>query len=168
MSRERAFTLVELLVTLSAGSAMMVMAISTVHQAMQFSTLCRDRADAGRSMARLAEQLRYDVHRAEKATVDSEQSVTIRLPDGSTVTYKINGNRVTREQPLASGETWREVYRFSEKQRGKFSAMDDPKRVMAVIEFDAGLKNFEPRIDRQIAVVVGRMRRCESTGAATP
>ena len=45
MSKREAFTLVELTVTMSAGSAMMILAIGLLHQSMSLATVARQRAD---------------------------------------------------------------------------------------------------------------------------
>ena len=44
-SHRYAFTLVELCVTMSAGSAMMILAIGLLHQSMSLATVARHRAD---------------------------------------------------------------------------------------------------------------------------
>ena len=57
--KTRAFTLVELCVTMSAGSAMMILAISMLHQSMSLATVSRQRADHQRSLDRLAGELTH-------------------------------------------------------------------------------------------------------------
>ena len=56
MNRRKAFTLVEMLMTMTMGSSLMLLAIGLVHQSMSMSKLAKIRGEHDRSLARLAER----------------------------------------------------------------------------------------------------------------
>ena len=167
MSKREAFTLVELTVTMSAGSAMMILAIGLLHQSMSLATVARQRADHQRASDRLAGEFRRDVHRAVRCTVDAQDAIKLIMPDDNVVTYKTEVNHVTRQQALDDGRARREVYEFNDSSTAKFESLQQPSRaVLTVIHRSAGGR-VKPRVDRKVAAVLGRLTRHEQA-EATP
>lgn len=109
------FSLVELIVTMTAGAIVFGLSISAVERTMKLSKDASARAEHQLTVARLGRQLRSDVHAANGFHSITENS-TIRLEmvsdQSPTVTYKITGSTVTRESTqkgstIVSRETFR-------------------------------------------------------------
>ncbi|MFK8113267.1 MAG: type II secretion system protein J [Rubripirellula sp.] len=164
-----AFTLVELLVTMTAGSAMMILAIGMVHQAMSINSMSRQQADQARARSRLGTDFRQDVHLAKNSIVESDQRVTLVRVDETRVTYIADGNQVTREQVLSEDQTRREGYSFSDESTVMFKSLGSPNRTVLTIlrTIPVSSKHSETRIDCQVAPVVGRRLMCE-VGESSP
>ena len=167
MSKREAFTLVELTVTMSAGSAMMILAIGLLHQSMSLATVARQRADHQRASDRLAGEFRRDVHRAVRCTVDGQDTIELIMPDNDVVTYKAEDNHVTRQQPLDDGLSRREAFELNDSSIAKFKSVEQPARaVLTVIHRSRG-GIVKPRVDRKVAAVLGRLTQHEQA-EATP
>ena len=85
MTRRNGSTLVELVLSMSAGSAIMLLAISLVHQTMTLTEKSRHRSDNNRTLDQLAHHFRRDVHLAAEINVDANDTLSIKSTDGSQV-----------------------------------------------------------------------------------
>jgi len=112
MKRRNGTTLVELAISMSAGSAILFLAIALVHQTMTIERQSRDRADHSRTRSRLATRFRNDVHEAieaqQTATESETEGTVVRLTltndDGSSIVYSSGEHKVTRTLVAASHE----------------------------------------------------------------
>ena len=165
MNQRKAFTLIELTVTMSAGSAMMIMAIGMLHQSMSLATSARERADHQRTLDRLASEFRFDVHRAAKYKIDAEGKVELAMPDEGFVSYQANENHVTRVQPLADGRNRRETFDLNDSSLVVFESLPQPDRVVLTVIHQPANGTRQPRVDRRVAAVVGRLVQSEQVEA---
>ncbi len=101
MNDRQAFTLTELLITMSAGSTLMMLAVGLVHQSMHLTTAARGRADEHRAISKLANQFRQDVHWADEVVVESAETVRLSIRSVGEVTYDCQASECVR---LAPGE----------------------------------------------------------------
>jgi prepilin-type N-terminal cleavage/methylation domain-containing protein len=130
----RAFTLVELLITMAAGSALMLLAVGLVHQTMHLTSVARGRADEHRAISRLAAQFRHDVHRADDVFIESAQTVRIRSGEFGEVTYIVKPQgcvRVASGQPAERSGPERYAHESFALQPGGgvyWELMDQPRR----------------------------------------
>lgn len=152
-----AFTLIELSITMAAGGTLMLLAIGLVHQTMSLSSMGRRQADHQRTTTRLATQFRHDVHRAKQSTVESPSGLQLILAGDNRVSYRAQGNRLTRLQPLEDGTTRRDVFTLHEHSSVAFRALDEPSRVELTILRYAPLTDAQPRPDRGIQALLGRL-----------
>lgn len=157
MNNRRAFTLIELTVTMSAGSVMMILAIGMLHQSMSLATIARQRADHQRSLDRLAGEFRRDVHRAVRINVDTQDEIELILSDQKVVTYTAQGNQVTRQQPLADGRIRREAFEFHDSSTATFETLKQPARAQLTVVHQSAGGLAKPRVDRKVAAVLGRL-----------
>ena len=102
-------TLIEVAISLPLFTALLVLAISGVHQVMQVSRLAKDRGQAAYGLARLEQSLRSDVHQAESALVDQDEksgllSLKLSLPDENHIVYRVRSTRIDREHVDESGK----------------------------------------------------------------
>ena len=144
----RAFTLVELVVVMSAGSVVMMLAIGSVHQAMALSAESRQRADHQRVAVRLASEFRQDVHRAVNAS-ESLQRVLLTMSDQSIVKYESKGNRVVRSVTRAEVTTYQDIFELRESCQSSLETIENPERVVLVVSNELG------KIERRIVAVSG-------------
>ncbi len=120
------FSLIELIVTMTAGAIVFGLSVSAVDRTMKLSQDASARAEHQLALARLGRQLRSDVHAADDFHSITENS-TIRLEmkseQSTTVTYKFNGSTVTRES-TQKGTTAvsRETYRLAGTSRVRLDA----------------------------------------------
>ena len=166
MKKRNAFTLIELTITMSAGSALMIMAIGLLHQSMSLASLARKRADHQRSVSRLSNQFRQDVHRASVFTILSSDSIELTLPDETKITYATNERGVLRTHPLGDTATGREAFELIDGSGVRFESLRNPDRAVLTMNHQP-IGESAPRVDRQIAAVVGRFVRLEN-GEASP
>jgi type II secretory pathway pseudopilin PulG len=95
MNRRRGYTLIELTVSMPAGTAVLFLAIALVHQSMSLESKTRARASSSRSISRLTQAFRDDAHHAISMQVEGQKATFVRS-DGSLTTYQIDKCRVTR------------------------------------------------------------------------
>lgn len=165
MKIRRGFSLIEMILTMSVGSALMVLAMSLLQQAMTLSTQARDQREADSTMNRLCDQFRRDLHEAKFVNVDQGRNVSMQV-DNQVITYNFHNHRVSRklldEVRLINGKeagepSQREIYDVGASSEFSIEKLDSPQRVVLTIRRSSPLKHLEPRIDRQISAVVGRL-----------
>ena len=95
-SRRRSLghTLVELLIVMSTGSAMLVLAIGMIHQSMTISSRSEKQANHHRAYSRLAMQLRDDIRASVRCRVEGNE-LELTSPHGKIV-FRHEGSEVTR------------------------------------------------------------------------
>ena len=161
MIRRHGSTLVELVLSMSAGSAVMLLAISLVHQSMTLNESSRHRSDHNRVLDQLAQRFRGDVHSAMDIDVDADSALTIKSLDGSVVTYVAKNHSIVRERKNAVGGNEQERFVFADACAAIFQKLSNPMRASLVVSYETGLKGIPPRIDLSIRTTVGRWRNLE-------
>ncbi len=159
--RRRAFTLVEMLMTMTMGSSLMLLAIGLVHQSMSMSKLSKTRGEHDRSLARLAQQFRSDVHLASALVSVSSDAVSLKLADESTVTYERAAANVTRATSGPNAEVARELFSFDERCVATFAAEANQSRVRLQIERRLENTEVPSPIDLRVIASVGRWQSLE-------
>lgn len=164
MNRRSAFTLVEMLMTMTVGSSLMLLAIGLVHQSLSMSKLAKTRGDHDRSLAWLAQQFRSDSHLTSELISVSSVGMSMKLVDESVVTYQWNAPTVSREQSGPGRDTARESFRLDEACIAAFASLDHPSR--AVIQVERKIANTEvpSPMDMRIVAVVGRWHQLVHSG----
>jgi prepilin-type N-terminal cleavage/methylation domain-containing protein len=162
MKQRKAFTLVELLMTMTMGSSLMLLAIGLVHQSMSMSKLAKIRGDHDRTLARLAQQFRSDIHRATELVSVSNDAVKLKLVEESYVTYKRDAAIVTRELMVPTGVEARELFRFDEWCTATFSSQSVPLRIRLQVERKLEHSEIPLPVDLRVEAVVGRWQTLEN------
>ena len=161
MMRRNGSTLVELVLSMSAGSAVMLLAISLVHHTMTLTEKSRHRSDNNRTLDQLAQHFRRDVHTAAEMNVAAKDSLTMKYSDGSQVTYKAQNQFVVRERKHASLENENERFVFADASSAIFQWMPDPDRVSLIVSRETGLYGVPPQVDLHVESLVGRWQSLE-------
>lgn len=168
MKPRSAFTLVELLMSLTMGGSVMLLAIGLVHQSMSMSKLSKVRWEHDQSTARLAQQFRNDVHFASALTSASADLVELKLTDDSTITYKCEAARVIWEKTSSGSEVARELFQFDEGSRVTFSKEANPERVALQLVRQSERTEFPSRVELRVVSIVGRWQQLERSGGSQP
>lgn len=164
MKQRRASSLVELMMCMTAGSSLMLVAIGMVHQTMTVSRQTTEQTDHDRSLARLAMQFRFDAHRASGASAKSENELSLTCSDGTVVTYQFADRHITRRHQRASGEDEQEGFALGGQATATFQALSDPDRVELIIRRDAGLQHVPPRTELHVTAALHKLLRAEQGG----
>lgn len=159
--RRNGSTLVELVLSMSAGSAVMLLAISLVHQTMTLTEQSRHRSDNNRTLDQLAQHFRRDVHLAAEINVISSDTLTMKNSDGSQVTYKAQNQIVVRERKHASLENENERFVLADASSATFRWIPNPERASLIVSTDTGLHGIPPRVDLHVETIVGRWQVLE-------
>ena len=157
MNRRHGITMIEVVVTMTVGSTLMVLAIGLVHQTLSLSTASRQRDDHLRSLNLLSRQFRVDVHRATDCTVPSPDQLQLEMPDETVVTFQAESNRVTRTQPTSDGRTRRAVFSLLSNSSARFQLIGDPDRAVVTVVRPTIKVTGKEVVDRRTEAVVGRL-----------
>lgn len=163
----RAYSLVQLMVVISACSVILTLTGTLVHRAMQSHLKAKSFADAEQSAVRLFHQFREDVNRATSAVAEEaerEQGVLLRLAlDDGPVEYRQQANQVLRVQTLAGEKVWREVYTFPNIDQFSIRREASPERWVLTLtaEASAAAESKSPKLPtaRTIPVVLEAVAR---------
>lgn len=168
MKRRNAFTLVEMLMTMTMGSSLMLLAIGLVHQSMSMSKLAKVRGEHDQSLARLAQQFRSDVHLASELVSFSPDLIHLKLADDSTVTYKREAATVTRDKTGPGTDIARELFRFDERCMATFTSETYPECVVLQVERRVENSEVSSPVELRVVAVLGRWQQLEQAGDNRP
>ncbi len=87
MRHRAAHTLVELVVSMTVGSALMVLAVGLLHQSLSLASTARTRANQFRTLDRLAQDFRRDAHLATSVVTPDAQRLELTTEDGGVIRY---------------------------------------------------------------------------------
>ena len=106
-NRRQAYTLIELAITMTVSSVLMVVSVSWIYQSMKFASRMRVRQANHESLLRIAGQFRDDVHEGVSLKMVSETDLVIETAAGMqrTITYSIHETSVSRVARERDGET---------------------------------------------------------------
>jgi|688.fasta_scaffold240596_3 hypothetical protein len=162
MNRSRKGSLlIETIVGVAVSSAMILTAVTLLHQTMSWSKVNKSRSDQVRTVEHLASQWRLDAHSAESVEVNGDDGVTFVFRDSREVVYKKTEESLIREERKMgisqSGELkCREVFRL-EIGRVKFEKLDAPNRAKISISHQPAGTN-EERFDLVVESVVSKWK----------
>ena len=92
MMPRRGFTLIEMVVVMTAVAAILAATVVLMHFVLQMDTEVRQRTHTVATVGRLAEQFRRDVHQArgEPVIAADHRAAELRLPGGRIVKWRID------------------------------------------------------------------------------
>jgi len=101
MNRRRGFTLIEMIVALGISSMLAGIAVLMLHALLKSHNAGREHLEYCRTINRLAEQFRGDVHAAQKTSPEVNEGVFDLLPDsadGAKIRYQCLQDRIDRSE----------------------------------------------------------------------
>lgn len=161
MKQRNGSTLIELVLSMSAGSAVMLLAISLVHQTMMLTERSRHRSDSSRTLDQLAQNFRRDVHLATDLKIDEEGTLALNGADDSKITYVVQNNSVIRLRKLTSDESEQERFQLAEDASAIFQVIQVPDRATLTVRGETGLQETMQRVDLHVEAVLGRWQALE-------
>ena len=161
-------TLIEVILSMSAGSAVMLLAISLVHQTMVATKASRNRSDDQHSLDQLAYAFRCDVHLAKHANQDSDTVMQLIYFDGTTITYTASENSVTRERMQVSEATEHQKFVFSKDSNLAVRFDSDSIRAALEVRSPTGLIDRPSKLELSVDASLRRWSALEQKGAVSP
>jgi prepilin-type N-terminal cleavage/methylation domain-containing protein len=158
MNHRPAFTLVELLISMSIGATLMALAIGVVHRTMNLQSAARAQEAGHRAAAQLSRQFRRDIHRsASVALNDGGVTLSVETPSGVLpTTYSFDGGTLIREQIQGDGRRHREQYQFGRRAQFDIRVEAEPRRVVLMIKQDIVAREAS-RVLVHCEAVIGRL-----------
>lgn len=157
MKKRKGSTLVELVLSMSAGSAVMLLAISLVHQTMTLTEKSRHRADNHRSLDQLSQHFRRDIRLAVGIELTSNDELLIKNSDGSQVSYTCQNHYVVRQRRHTSLGNENERFILGAESTASIQKIPNPERISLIVSSETGLVGIPPRVDLHVESIVGRM-----------
>ena len=155
MKQRKAFTLIELAVSMTAGASILVMTIGFLHQSMALAKAEQARSDQLRRADWLAAEFRKDVHLAIHGDVTSSKRVELHRNQTMT-SYEVRNNIVTRQQSSAGKVEQQDTFKLAPETNIDFLALPPPLRIQLTVSTRNPV-NEDRRIDRQVTAVIGRL-----------
>ncbi len=160
MTKQRGFTLVEMLAVIAVGSVLLVLATSVVQRAMKLDSQWRSHANITRALTRLSHDLRRDAHEALSVTLTQEPSeIQFSLPEGQTVRYTIAEDEIVRVLETPGEQAQREYYKKPTDYHAAVATLSSPERIDVQITLDVKLVGEPPRTVMHVEAQVGRLLR---------
>lgn len=141
MKTRRGVSLVELLVVMSACSALLTISAVLLHRMMHSQTKTRAFFAVQRSGLRLAEQFRSDVHRAASATTDDlpdQVVLRLQLTASQQVEYRYAAGIVQRTLLEGDKTVGREEFVFPPSSEMTVSKQDSPSLIVLSVTSTPG------------------------------
>lgn len=167
------FTLTELLITLSAGSAITVLAVGMLHRSMQLTMMARRGAAEHHTIARLATQFRADVRRARQVQLDSDQQLQIWQPPYGNVRYQAENPNCIRTIVMSAdnegGTVGHEDFQLQPGGRIRFELLEQPQRVVMIVSrgnVAQAQLDQQPHADAEPIVPIAESLRIEAVVGA--
>ncbi len=168
MMLRRGSTLVELMLSMSAGSVVMLLAISLVHQTMSVTEISKHRAEHNRTLDQLAQSFRSDVHLAAAAVGADANSLTLKYSDDSVTTYVVKDHAIHRQKTTGPHGNEFERFKMGETSTASFQIIPSPDRVLLLVRSETGVKDRPTKPDLVVESVVGRWKTLEQTSKVQP
>ena len=147
--QRRAFSLIEMLMTISIGSTIMLTAVALLHKSLQLQIHSQDRVELSLGLDRFIEVFRRDVHAAARAENNSDSSLTFNLENGDRIAYSVQDHRLLREYESESGRQVEQV-RLAENEHANYRLESEAQ--IAVLEIHKVPEPNATGLTRQIAV----------------
>jgi prepilin-type N-terminal cleavage/methylation domain-containing protein len=113
MKRRRGFTLIEMLVAITVGTTLAGIAVFLLYSLMKSHNTGREHLEYRRTLNRLAEQFRGDVHSMQKTSLDATETLCDLLPnmpDDTQLRYQCLEGRIDRSELQGEKIVRRESY----------------------------------------------------------
>lgn len=155
MKRRSGTTLIELMLSMMAGSILMLLAITLVQQTFKLSQDARARTESQKALSRIALRFRSDVHLSKSVEMVDASHVTLHGEAGE-IEYYVAGNSLKREQKVVTGGTESDRFVFMANATIHFEVEKSPERFILSVASPTGLGESPTRKELNVSAVVGR------------
>ncbi|MEC8474486.1 MAG: hypothetical protein VXZ38_07550 [Planctomycetota bacterium] len=159
MSRTRyaGYTLIELSITMTVGSTLMILSVGLIHQAMRYHSVTRDRSLEHRLMDRFSGDFRPDIHRAKSAEVKSDGELELTYHDQTIIRFAAEEDFIERTLFLDGKVIRKETYQFRRAITCKFVIQSDLNQVGLTIQSGSTGQIMSSAPKREFKAVLGRL-----------
>lgn len=170
MNPRRGFTIVELMIAMTASSVLLVVSVGLIHRAMTLHVTARQQDALQHAALRLSRQVRSDLRRAESAAVAGDElRLTFPASDSAPqATYVASPELVVREQLHETGPPRREAFRFPRCAQIEFSELNTPERIGLTVWRNGPAEGTPPRVVLQLEATVGRRAQFAASERESP
>lgn len=162
MNNRRGVSLIELTINLTAASVLMLLSVSAVHSVMSIRSRTSELTDHSRSVARLALQLRRDVHSAESAEMKTENELLLRLGKNEVVSYRVAPEAIVRRSSVTDSsnpeDSSHERFTLRSSTLAELAISQDLRTIELVISRQIPSRTEQKMIENKIRAVVGLWR----------
>jgi prepilin-type N-terminal cleavage/methylation domain-containing protein len=158
-------SLVEMIVAMTVGAALMGIAVTTLHVLMRAETRGESRMAESASIMRLAEQFRRDVH-AAIGRLDDAKAGTWRLDmgDGRVVEYTAGPGKVVRRQWTKERADCEESFSLPEECAATITGNNHTRQPVVCLLVAPARGSLSAARELRIEAVLGRDHRFEAMG----
>lgn len=158
-------SLAELIVSMGAGSMLLLLAIGIVHQCFHSSSESRERSEHSNCVMRFSERFRLDSHAMSKVVAHDTSSITFGH-DGDagteTVRYVAKDNVLTREGTASDSPVHHEMFRFARGSKIQFGFDAESDQVKFVLLVGSAIGSADDKVELEVVSRVGAWRALES------
>lgn len=158
IARTRAFSLIELIVGMTAGAVVFALAISTIERTMQLSRDSSERAEHQLAVDHFGQLLRSDAHAANEfrlITQDSEVQLTLKGNSSPEIAYRFVDSTITRVTTSAdSSKVHRENFRLASNCKVRVDKVDAQRIELAIVRQTPEGELLDSRIAARLARLV--------------
>ncbi len=168
--RRGGWALLELLVVITAATALLGLAAGLIHQMLKIDGAERSRVVVAADLERLAHDLRSDAHSAARLAESAPGRVILALAESRSVEYTVRGREILRTARRGEKVDHREQYRLPATTVARFESTGDRagSLIAVVVTADpAASKGRPPEAgyrDYRIEAAVGRDGRLTGGG----
>ena len=166
-------TLVELMLSMTAGSTIMLLAISLVHQTMTLTEKSNFRSDHQRKLDLVGERFRRDVHLAESVSqtigvsVD-DTALTLVLTDHSEVSYSAIGNTIVRQSKNSPNGNEFDRFVLDPSSAARVQVTTSPDRAVLTVLSQTGINERPTKLELVVRTIVGKWKSLEGRSPVLP
>lgn len=159
--QEHGYTLIELSVSMTIGSALLILSVSLVHQVMRYQSVTRDREAEHRVFDRLGSEFRRDVHRATSANLVSPREIEFLYDDNTQVRFQANEKSIIKTKRDNDKVVQTESYEFNRSIVSEMSISGEPEQVSLSVGSQNSIigNNLVPQ--RRITATLSRLIRLQ-------
>ena len=152
------FTLIEMVISLTAGSMVMLAAVSLIHNSMHLRKQHQITVERMAISGRMLERWRLDVNHASRL-IEREAGLEIEA-SGSFTVYRAEQGVLYRQQSVSGERTIVDSVDFGPGARCELKVITQPVQAAVLTIFRRSkLAKAEPQIERQIVATVGRCNK---------
>lgn len=155
MIKRHGISLIETVLTLTAGGSIMLAAVGLVHQTMRLQTHAQQESRTNVTSTKLIEQFRRDIHSADALSL-SRQTLEIASSSPVSIAYSAKDNELLRMESRDGKNTKVESVAFDENIACSVSVLMDPMRGELTLTYNSNLANEPPRVERKVQAVAGK------------
>jgi type II secretory pathway component PulJ len=156
MKRRRGSTLIELIMSLGAGSMVMLLAIKVVHQSFVASSINKENTEYGQTLNRLARQYRSDMRSSLQVSWSDEKHLTLEMPEETLHTYRFEEGYIQRETTKAGVILQNERFRLSENSIAHMQCDNQGQSCSLFVAKRIGDEKEAKRIELHVVAKPGR------------